>query len=105
MIFDIRQRLVSIPLNSIVKPASGVNGGTTMLSANRRANATPVNIGLGEPTVGKRDGPAAYAFVTKWKRQLPSVTELFGSVPIESGPASWCVVPIPSRRPPSAFGL
>src|SRR5262245_58747587 len=59
----------------------------------------PVSIGLGEPIVGNRAGPATYVFVTVWSRQSASVTELFGSVPRRRDPASWCVVPRPSRRP------
>jgi hypothetical protein len=60
---DIFQSPSAVPSNSVSKPASAANGGGVIIrSPLRRARATPVSIGLGDPMLGKSDGPAAYKF-------------------------------------------
>ena len=64
----------------------------------RRASATPVSMGLGDPMDGNSAGPETYVLGEKWSRPFKSVTESRGSLPIARVPHSWCVVPSPSLR-------
>ena len=93
------EKLAAVPSKSHEKPSSSAGGGTraTRWSPRRHDSATPDSIGFAEPTVGIVDGPSAYALTTWWKRPSGVVTDAAGSVPIHSVPASWCVVPSPSR--------
>jgi hypothetical protein len=99
LIVDMRQASVLAPSNRRAKPGSGAGAGRlARRSARRRARAVPVSMGFGDPTVGNRAGPATWVLDEKWNRAPASVTEAVGSSPIRRVPASWWVVPRPSRR-------
>src|SRR6266545_764291 len=71
-----RAKVVSVPSNSAVNPASTAGGAA----------------------VGSRHGPNAIRLPSSWKRPMSLVTEAVGSSPIHRVPASWRVELSGSRR-------